>query len=153
MNVQVNLALTATSPVLINLALTATSHWTLYCNLLLNIEMSTNRHGGVTGSGVGSLVGPGVGPTIATNSHTSLTYHEVKSHTLLSTSLTRRVGDSRVHCLLPNEQAFYEKKDSTDPFVFNVAQLCAHGSKLAISFWRWLKSIKIGCSTCLEWGK
>ena len=29
-------------------------------------------------------VGPGVGPKVATNSHTSLTYHQVKSHTLLS---------------------------------------------------------------------
>ena len=35
-------------------------------------------------AGVGLPIGPGVGPTVATNSHTSLTYHQVKSHTLLS---------------------------------------------------------------------
>ena len=71
--------------------------------------MSTNRHGTTgTGSGAGSLVRPGVGPTVATSSYTSLMHDIYSNHTLYYlASITRRVGDSRVHRLLPTQQTLY----------------------------------------------
>ena len=73
------------------------------------IEASTNRHGTTrTGSGVGSLVGPGDGSTVTTSSYTTLMHSIYSNHTLYYlASLTRRVGDSRVHRLLPTQQALY----------------------------------------------
>ena len=75
------------------------------------IEDSTNRHGTPgTGPGVGSLVGPEDGPTVATSSYTSLMHGIYSNHRLYYlASLTRTVGDSRVHRLLPNQQALYNK--------------------------------------------
>ena len=74
------------------------------------------------GSNVDPVVGPGsgkrwsriiswtrVGPTVATSSHTSLMNNIYPNHTLYYlASLTCRVGDSRVHPLLPNQQALLD---------------------------------------------
>ena len=76
--------------------------------------MSTNRHGTGEGSSVGSpvglLFGRGVGPTVATSDHTSFKLNFYSNQTVYYlASLTCMVGDSRVHHLLPNQQALYSE--------------------------------------------
>ena len=59
------------------------------------------------GTRVGSLVRPGVRPTVATSGHTSLKHNIYSNKTLYYlASLTHRVGDSRVHRLLPNQRLY-----------------------------------------------